>query len=139
MNALLWALVAAVIWGFVPVLEKLGLTQSAPMVAVFARSIGVFLGALVCGVWWSPWKALGNVPLRAFLLLALGGFLASVVGQLAFYHALKTGHVSQVTPIAGTYPLVAVVLGWVLLREPMTAGRVVGAIFIGAGVLLLRR
>ncbi|MBI3320434.1 MAG: EamA family transporter [Candidatus Omnitrophica bacterium] len=139
MNALWWALLTAVIWGVVPLLEKLGLLHSDPATGVFARSFGVLVGLVVFGFWWSPWKTLAGLPVGSFALLALGGFLASFVGQWAFYHALKLGHLSQVTPIAGAYPLVAAVLGWLLLREPMSPTRLVGAVLVIAGVLLLRR
>ena len=79
------------------------------------------------------------MSVRAFALLALGGLLASFVGQLAFYHALKAGSVSQVTPLAGAYPLVAAILGWWLLREPLSLSGVLGALLIICGVILLRR
>jgi transporter family protein len=134
-----WALIAAVIWGTVPLLEKVGLGGGNAFVAVFARTAGLLLGALLCALWWSPWQALGNLPLRSFLLLGAGGFLASFVGQLAFYQALKQGHVSLVTPLAGTYPLVALILSWLVLREPITTGRATGALLIVLGAILLRR
>jgi len=139
MNAFWWAVLTACIWGVVPLIEKLGLLQSSPTIGVFARSLGVVVGVAIFGVLWSPWKALGSLNARSFALLALGGFLASFVGQLAFYQALKGGRVSQVTPLAGAYPLVAAILGWVLLREPMTASRVLGVVLVVLGVLLLRR
>lgn len=133
-----WALATAVIWGIVPLIEKLGLAQTNPVTGVFARTLGVMVGLVVFSIVWSPWKALAGLPVRSFALLALGGCLASFVGQLMFYQALKTGRVSQVTPVAGAYPLVAAVLGWWLLREPLSATRVLGAVFVVAGVLLLR-
>ena len=83
--------------------------------------------------------ALAAMPASSFALLALGGFLASFVGQIAFYHSLKLGHLSQVTPVSGTYPLVAALLGWWLLREPLSPSRVLGVCLIIAGVWLLRR
>ena len=139
MSAFGWAIVTACIWGIVPLMEKLGLGRSDPVTGVFARSFGVVAGLLIFGLWWSPWKAVFNLSVRSFLLLAAGGLLASFLGQLAFYHALKGGQVSQVTPLAGTYPLVAAVLGWWLLREPLSASRVVGVVLIVIGTLLLRR
>lgn len=129
----------AVIWGVVPLLEKLGLAGTHPTIGVFVRSLGVIVGMILFGIWWSPWKALMSVSVSTFALLALGGFLASFIGQLAFYQALKVGPVSQMTPIAGAYPLVATLLGWFLLREPLTTSRVLGALLIVAGVFLLRR
>lgn len=139
MSAFWFALLTALIWGIVPLIEKQGLARCDPTIGVFARSAGVIVGVLILGLWWSPWKALANLNAGSFALLALGGFLASVVGQMMFYHALKVGHVSQVTPVSGAYPLVAAILAWVFFREPITAGRLVGVLFIVIGVLLLRR
>ncbi len=138
MTAIVWALLAACVWGLVPLMEKLGLTRCDPVTGVFARSVGVFVGFVLFGLWWSPWRALGSLNGRSFLLLASGGFLASFVGQLAFYQSLKIGQLSQVTPVAGAYPLVAALLGWWWLQEPMSASRVLGAVLVVAGIWLLR-
>ena len=139
MTAFLWALLTACIWGVVPLLEKAGLAQSDPTIGVFARSIGVLVGVAVFGLWRSPWKALLSLSVQSFALLALGGFLASLVGQWTFYHALKTGLVSQTIPVAGAYPLVSAMLGWWILREPLTLLRVAGVSFVVLGIALLRR
>ena len=126
MTAFLWALVTACIWGVVPLMEKLGLHHTSPAVGVVARSLGVVAGLLVFSAFTAPWAPLRALGWPSLLLLAGGGFLASFVGQFAFYHALKFGAVSQVTPVAGAYPLVAALLGWWVLREPLTLTRVVG-------------
>ncbi|MBI2885320.1 MAG: EamA family transporter [Candidatus Omnitrophica bacterium] len=139
MSGFWWALLTAGIWGVVPLIEKLGLNGSQPTVGVFARSLGVFAGFVAFGLWWSPWQALGSMSRASVALLALAGFLASFVGQLVFYQALKVGNISQMVPISGAYPLVAAALGWIVLREPLSAGRLLGALFIVAGVVLLRR
>ena len=133
-----WALLAAVIWGCCPLIEKLGLVRADPMIGVFARSFGVLLGLVVFGWRASVWKGLTDLSVRSFTLLALGGFLASFLGQLAFYQALKTGRISQVTPVAGSYPLVAAVLGWLVLSEPITAARLAGVACVVVGILLLK-
>ena len=140
MNAMLWALLTACIWGIVPLMEKAGLGGPIPPAAgVIVRSLGVVAGLVLFGWWWSPWAAVRGLGWPSVLLLAGGGFLASFVGQLAFYQALKQGAVSQVTPVAGAYPLVAALLGWWFLREPLTLPRLAGVCCIVLGVLLLRR
>ncbi|MBI2104908.1 MAG: EamA family transporter [Candidatus Omnitrophica bacterium] len=139
MTAFLWALLTAGIWGVVPLMEKIGLAGGSPTVAVVVRSFGVLAGLLVFGWWLAPWPALQGLSWRSVALLMGGGFLASFVGQLAFYHALRTGAISQVTPVAGAYPLVAALLGWWVLREPLTLPRLLGVVFVVAGVLLLRK
>ena len=139
MSAFVWALITAGIWGIVPVMEKTGLTSPVPPVlGVMIRSMGVAAGLLVLSLAMPPWQALRGVSWTTALLLAGGGLLASIVGQLAFYHALKHGALNQVTPVAGAYPLVAALLGWALLREPVTMPRLLGAVCVVLGVILLR-
>ena len=139
MTAFLWALVTAGIWGIVPLMEKVGLGTGSPTAGVVARSFGIVIGLIVYSLIASPWAAVRALGGPSIVLLAAGGLLASFVGQLAFYQALKTGAVSQITPVAGTYPLVAAVLGWWLLREPITPSRIAGVVCIVVGILLLRR
>ncbi len=138
MSAFLWALLTACIWGVVPLMEKVGLGQGAPTSAVLVRSLGIVIGLLAFSVVQSPWQALQTMRWPSALLLMSAGFVASFVGQLAFYRALKIGELSQVTPVAGAYPLVAALCGWLLLREPFNLLRLLGVLFVVAGVALLR-
>ena len=139
MSAFAWAALTACIWGVVPLMEKVGLGSMSPTSGVFVRSLGVLGGVVVFGWLWAPWSALRVAPWWSMALLAGGGFLASFVGQLVFYHALKAGAVSQVTPVAGAYPLVAAILGWWVLHEPLTVARALGVVCVVAGALLLRQ
>jgi transporter family protein len=139
MSAFLWALLTACIWGVVPLMEKIGLGSISPTAGVMVRSLGIVAGFLIFSWFWSPWTALRSMSWQTIALLAGGGLLASFVGQMAFYHALKTGAISQVTPVAGAYPLVAAMLGWVVLREPLTWPRAIGVICVVIGVILLRK
>jgi len=139
MSAFLWALLTAGIWGLVPLMEKLGLGAVPPTAGVAVRSVGVVAGLVLFGWMLAPWSVLRTLPWSSMLLLAGGGFLASFVGQLAFYQALKSGTVSQMTPVAGAYPLVAALLGWWVLREPLTVPRLLGVLCVIAGVWLLRK
>ncbi len=139
MSAYGWALITAAIWGIVPMMEKAGLGQAPPAAGVAIRSLGVLVGLVVFSLIWSPWAACAAMPARSIVLLMAGGCLASFVGQMAFYEALKSGAVSQVTPVAGAYPLISVLLGWLILREPFTLSRALGALCVVAGIALLRR
>ncbi|MBI2174035.1 MAG: EamA family transporter [Candidatus Omnitrophica bacterium] len=139
MSAFWWALLTAGIWGVVPLMEKTGLGSLDPRLGVMVRSLGVLAGLLLFGWMLAPWSAVRTMSWGAIALLAGGGLLASFVGQLAFYHALKSGAVSQVTPVAGAYPLIAALLGWVFLREPFTLLRFFGVVCVVIGVILLRK
>ncbi len=84
------------------------------------------------------WKALLQVaPLEASFL-ALEGICAALLGQLAYYYALKFGDVSRVAPVVAAFPVVAMLLAFVVLGEQITATKVIAAVLITAGVVLLR-
>ena len=139
MSAFFWALMTSLIWGVVPLMEKVGLGAAPPAVGVMTRSFGVIVGMIVFGLCGSPWAAMRTMSWTSIALLAGGGFLASFVGQMMFYRALQSGALSQVTPVAGAYPLVAALLGWCLLKEPLTITRVFGVMCVVLGVILLRK
>ncbi|MFC1624453.1 EamA family transporter [Candidatus Omnitrophota bacterium] len=139
MKAFYFALMTAIIWGAVPVLEKLGLARIAPTAGVFIRFFGVVIGAVILAIFNNQAlrTALKADP-RTIFFLALGGFMASIVGQIFFYNALKTGEASKVVPIAGIYPLVSFLLGIIFLGECFTATKAAGVTFVILGLFFLR-
>lgn len=139
MSPFTWALLTAVTWGLVPLIEKMGLLKVDPLVGIFYRCFGVMIGIIVLFAVKAPAIKQSFTDLHpGMLYLALGGFLASVVGQIFFYHALKTGDASRVVPLAGAYPLISFILGVVLLGEKVTLSKAGGMAFIIMGVMLLK-
>ncbi len=138
MDAFGYAVITACIWGVVPIFEKIGLTGPVqPSVGVVFRSFGVCVGMAVL-LSRLPLSSVMAVPWRSSLWLMAGGCLASVGGQLLFYHSLKHGEASRMVIVAGMYPLVTCLLGLVVLREPLTTAKAAGVALIIAGVTLLR-
>lgn len=133
-----FALVTALIWGLVPLMEKSGLVKVAPYIGVYARSVGVLLGLAVYSFFVTPAEVLRALDLRSFLFLAGGGFLASFAAQYIFYHALKFGEASKMTAVAGIYPLITFFLALIFLGEAMTARKLAGVVLVVSGVALLR-
>lgn len=139
MNPFTWALLTALVWGFVPVIEKFGLAKVAPLVGLFYRSLGVIVGIIL--LW-----AFQSKDIRAsfssfhpgLLYLMGGGLLASVIGQICFYFALKNGEASRVVPLAAAYPLITFILGLIFLGEKITWAKVIGILCIIAGVGFLK-
>jgi len=138
MSGFQWAIVTACVWGIVPIVEKLGLTKVEPLPGLFYRCLGVLIGLFLLGVVILKPQQIKSVDLRSILLLMLGGFLASFVGQLCFYHGLKVGDVSRIVPITGAYPLVAFVLGIIFLGESLTPTKIIGVLSICAGIWALK-
>jgi transporter family protein len=132
MNAFVWALVTACIWGIVPILEKLGLSKVQPLVGLWYRCLGISVAFIVLGVFFLKPVQIKSIDARSALLLITGGFLASFAAQICFYHGLKAGEVSRVVPISGSYPLITFLLGVIVLGETVSLLK-----FIGVGLIVL--
>ena len=139
MKPLIWAILAALAWGVAPVVEKLGLLKIPVWGGLIFRSLGVVLGMLgiIIFKFAEVKNVLTKIPAGWYYLLA-GGFLASIVGQIFFYNALKTGEASKVVPIAASYPLVSFLLGLLFLSESLTLTKVGGLALILMGIFLLK-
>lgn len=139
MSPFYWALIAAVLWGVSPLLEKTGLKNADPLAGLFARSMGVVLGTIVLGLSIAGLEEkIRAMGLKSFLLIGCGGLIASIIAQIAFYQALKNGELGRVTAVAGAYPLIAFILGVVFLGEGLSAIKISGVVLVVTGVLLLR-
>ena len=95
MEAFLLALITAFIWGFVPFLEKIGLSSVEPTAAYLVRCSGVVIGAVMVICFYSPFPSIGKMGIKPIFFLVLAGVLAGFVAQLVFYKALKTGEISH--------------------------------------------
>ena len=139
MKPYLWALLAALCWGFVPIIEKLGLAKMPVWAGIFYRSLGVVLGIILLAIFRYEYikKAVIEIPAGWYYVM-IGGFLASVIGQIFFYNALKTGEASKVVPLGASYPLISFFLGIIIFKESLTLVKIAGLIFIILGVFLLK-
>lgn len=139
MKAFYFALITAVVWGIVPILEKMGVSRIMPLAGVMIRSLGVIIGVSILAMFNNQaFRTALKAEPRTIFYLAIGGFMASIVGQILFYNALKTGEASKVVPVAGIYPLVTFILGVIFLGESFTIAKVCGVVFVVLGLFLLR-
>jgi DME family drug/metabolite transporter len=134
------ALLAALCWGSAPFFEKAGLQATAdPTVGVIARSAGVLAGTLVLVPFFPRLgPQLSAIPWRNLVFIGIGGVLASVVGQAFFYRALKAGEVSRAVSVGASYPVIAFLLGFIIMKEPLTASKSLGVLSVVLGIWLLR-
>ena len=146
MRSALVAILAGIFWGVGEFFTKqvLHTGRVGPVTAIAVRStvalpvlwLAYFIFVQSRGVEPRDWTAAGAATL---LKLALGsGLVAGAAGMLCFYGALHLGPISKVKPVAFTVaPAVAVVLGWLVLGEPMTVRKAAALLLILAGVVLL--
>ncbi len=139
MKPFYYAILAAIVWGIAPIAEKAGLANIAPLSGVVIRSCGVLIGAIILIIFNSNLlgTALSASP-KTILFLFAGGILASILGQIFFYNALKNGEISKMVPVAATYPLVSFLLGLLFFGESFTVAKGLGIGFVILGVFLLK-
>lgn len=138
-RSFLFAILASVIWGFAPALEKVGLDgRIDPFLGIVIRTIPIAVIATLGLTFMGRFSAITTVDLRSALFVAAGGIVAGLMGQLAFYAALKGGEASIVVPVAATYPLVALVVSVLFLGEAVTVQKVLGIGLVVGGVVLLK-
>lgn len=139
MDAMLLAALAALSWGTSSFFEKIGVNHGDPMAGVMARTVGVVVGTAAFAAL-SPATARGflKLPPKSMLCFAVGGVLASVVGQIFFYQSLRKSDIGRVAAVGGAWPAIAFVLGVLFLGEPFSLKRAGGVLLVGLGVMLLR-
>lgn len=138
LNAYLLAGVAMVFWGVSPIFGKLGLGSMQPLAALTIRSLVVSGILLITVTAFGQWGNVAEVTAKGATYIALEGICAALLGQLAYYYALKFGEVGRVSPIVAAFPLVALFLGIIFLGEKVTFYKVAAALLIVTGIVLLK-
>lgn len=137
-NAYLLAGIAMVFWGIAPIFGKLGLGGIQPLAALTIRSLIISVILVITVSVAGQWGNVTGVTIRDAAFIALEGVCAALLGQLAYYYALKFGEVGHVSPIVAAFPLVALVLSIAFFAEKVTLFKVAGAFLIVAGIVLLK-
>lgn len=147
MKAILFAVLAGLCWGIGELFTKsvLHTKQIGPITAITVRStvaLPVIWAAYAVAMYGAKsepaawWK---TAETSTILKLVLGsGLVAGAAAMIFFYTALSLGEISRIKPIAFTLaPAVAVLLGWLVLHEPMTVKKGIAVAMILGGVVLL--
>jgi len=139
MKPYIWAVFACLTWGIVPILEKMGLAKIPIWAGICYRCVGIFIGLslLVFFKFDEIKPVIVSMP-KGWYFIALAGLMASIIGQIFFYNALKSGEASKIVPVAGSFPLVTFLLGVLFLKESVTASKMAGLMLILSGIFLLR-
>jgi transporter family protein len=138
MSAYFLAGIAMVFWGIAPIFGKLGLGEVQPLVALTIRSALISLILLVTVTVAGQWSSLSEVSAKSVMFIGIEGICAALLGQLAYYFALKLGDVGRVSPVVAAFPLVAMFLGVLFLGEKMTFYKALASIFIAVGIVFIK-
>jgi transporter family protein len=133
----LLALFGMICWGIAPIFAKVALKNIDPLSGLVLRTI--FASSVVSGwvVLSGSFSKVTSIPASSWWLIAVEALLATLVGDLAYYAAIKKGDVSLVTIIMSSSPLITILCAVLFLGEQMTLIRLVGASLVILGIILI--
>jgi bacterial/archaeal transporter family protein len=133
---LLFAFGSAFFAGLTAILGKLGVTGLNSNLATLIRTaVVVVITAAIISLR-SEWSLPKDIAARPLMFLLLSG-VATGLSWLCYYRALQLAPVSLVAPIDKLSVAFAIVLGVVILGEPLTARVLLGGALIVAGALVI--
>lgn len=133
----LLALFGMICWGIAPVFAKIGLRNVDPLAGLILRTL--FASSVVSGwvIMSGSFSKISSIPVSAWWLIGIEALLATLIGDLAYYAAVKKGDVSIVTIIMSSSPLITILCAVLFLGEQITLIRVVGAGLVVLGIILI--
>ncbi len=138
MKLMIFLFLTTLFWGVAAIFDKLALGKTSPFTGMMIRQF-ILTGILfMVGFGSGRLGNLGTLNGRTVLFFGLSGICGGAAGLWTYYHALRLGGASLVVPITATYPLITVLLSWLILQESLTVPRVVGTGLIVLGVWLVK-
>jgi transporter family protein len=131
-----FAIGSAFFAGLTALFGKLGVASIDSNLATLIRTL--IIGLLAAGIVAARGSWRFNAPISAstWLFLLLSG-VATGLSWLCYYRALQIGPVSKVAPIDKLSIVFAIVLGVVVLGEPLTLSVVAGGVLMVAGAAII--
>lgn len=134
---ILYALFGMLCWGLAPLFGKLGLSGVNPVTALSLRTM--IAATLVLGwlIGTRGYSEFSRIPALFWVFIAIEAILATLVGDLAYFVALKNGNINSVTLIMACSPVVTVLLSYLFMGEVVSLRQLAGAAFITLGLALI--
>jgi transporter family protein len=133
----LFAFIGMICWGISPLFAKMGLFNVSPLIGLSVRT---FFTASVILLWLTVSGniiQLKSISLTTGTLLVIEAVLATLIGDLAYFAALKQGSASIVMLIMACSPVVTILCSVIFLNERLTLGNIIGACFVTVGLILI--
>lgn len=131
------AIFGMVCWGIAPVFAKVGLNNMDPLPGLIIRTLTASVFALGSMSFNGSIGKMKNISLITWVFIAIEALLATFIGDLAYYAAIKKGDISVVTVIMSSSPLVTMLVAIIFLGEQITMVRIIGAGLVVVGIMLI--
>jgi bacterial/archaeal transporter family protein len=133
-----YAIVSMLFAGATAVVAKLGLNGISAELGLAVRTSVVFAIVLVTALLVVPRAELRLLTAVNVGWLVLSGTLAAV-SWIFYYKAIQVGEVATVALIDKGSVAVAILLAFLVLREPITAAKLAGGAMMVAGLFVVAR
>ncbi|MBI4379335.1 MAG: DMT family transporter [Nitrospinae bacterium] len=129
----IFSLIALFLWGLWGFLSKIATYYVGPTSVFLYGSVGALLVSIFSVI------SLGfrfEVHPIGIILGTLTGVLGAA-GVIFFFFAMKEGNTTVIVTMTALYPLVTLLLSYLILREPITLKQTVGILFAIIAMVLL--
>ena len=120
--------------GITAILAKCGIRRTDSTVATAVRTCVVLVFSWAMVLLTGTGGQLFHLQGRTLLFLLLSG-LATGASWLCYFKALQLGDINKVVPIDKSSTVLTILLGWLLLREPVSPAKALGALLLAVGTL----
>lgn len=134
---ILFAFFGVLCWGIAPIFGKLGLQGVNPVTALSLRTLMAAIMVLVWVVFTRGFSDIANVSPSLWVYIMIEAILATLIGDLAYFIALKYGNVNQVSIIMSCAPVITMLASFFFLGELASYRQISGAILISLGLALV--
>jgi transporter family protein len=122
--------------GICAILAKVGIKRTDSTLATAIRTVVILLFAWMMVVVTNCQNAITQLNFHTMLYLILSG-LATGASWLCYFKALQLGDVNKVTPIDKSSTVLTIILGVVLLGETWDRNKIIAAVAIAVGTILM--
>lgn len=128
-------MLAVLVWGIEAIIVRGAGDGVDPLVGT---GIGCIAAGLVFAVYlWATGKINSDILTRSGFYYGLAGVTSFAVGHYFYYTAINKSGASLSASLVATYPLLTVILAWLLFGEQITLKSGLGTLLIVIGGLLL--
>ena len=131
-----YALLSAFFAALTAIFAKIGVKNISSDLATAIRTTVILLITWGIVLVSNEGNGIKNIPAHSWLFLVLSG-VATGLSWLFYFKALQEGDVSRVAPIDKLSVVITICLSFLLLKEPVNARVIIGALLITCGSIVM--
>ena len=134
-NWFIFGMVALFLWGLWAFFPKLATNYLNPKSILIFQTLG---GLLICIAVLISVNFRPEIHTKGITFAVLAG-LAGAIGGLFFLYSISKGKAAIVITMTALYPLVTIILSFLILKEPITIKQGIGMLLALIAMVLLSR